>query len=141
MKFSAKARYGLKAMYYLGLNYGEKLSINRIASLTGVMVPYLEKIMRSLKKGGFVSSERGTSGGYYLCYPPEFITIGQILKVLEEDLFTSECVKNHCTDKNCPNKLIFKTIHDGINDFLHKLTLKEMISNNTTNGEKSLGCN
>ena len=139
MKFSAKSRYGIKAMCVLASQYGkENLSASEIAERTAVTVPYMEKILRTLKNGGFVSSNRGTRGGYYLCYPPEYITIGQILKTLDEDMFTCECLSNKCINPSCPNREIFGVIYDSINQALNNLTFSDMIKNNQTH---DLKCN
>lgn len=128
MKFSAKCRYGLRAMYVLGENYGESLSIAQISESCGVPEPYLEKIMASLKRGGFITSSRGAQGGYGLAYPPEYITIAQILKVLDKHLFESECITGGCKNMLCPNKNVFGAIYDNINKLLESMTLKEIIS-------------
>lgn len=127
MKFSAKCRYGLKAMYVLGENYGQLLSLGQLSSGSGVPEAFLEKILRSLKKGGFVSSNRGSMGGYFLSYPPQYITIGQILKCLEKNLFVSECTDGKCTNKLCPNRNVFGAIYGSISSLLDNMTLEQII--------------
>ncbi len=132
MKFSAKSRYGLKVMYTLAKNYGnDVLSTSEISERAGVKLPFLEKVIAKLKKGGFIVSTRGVSGGYGLAYPPQYINIAQILATLEEDLFTSDCITGKCKNINCPNKEVFATIYDTITEVLGKLTLEAVINENT----------
>ena len=139
MKFSAKARYGLRAVYVLGENYLSQnnpadvshgfsdilpISSSRLAAVTGVSEPYLEKIMAILKKCGVVSSSMGAAGGYVLNHHPAQITIGRVLKVLEGPVFVSEC--SGC-DSNCPNKDIFSQIYHKIDNVLEELTLADVL--------------
>ena len=60
MKFSSKARYGLRAVYELGKNYESEtpISNSKLALLSRVSEPYLEKIMSILKKQKIVVSSK-----------------------------------------------------------------------------------
>ncbi len=131
MKFSAKARYGLRVVYILALNEksGETLSNSKLAGLANVSEPYLEKIMSSLKKANIVQSQIGIFGGYKLSDEPKNITVGSVLKALEGDIFTSECVQNDCHNNKCPNKDIFGTIYTKVNEVLENMTLQDVIDN------------
>ena len=83
--------------------------------------------MRTLSGRGIVSANRGSSGGYYLAKAPEDITIGEIVRALEDDIEIIECVKNSATCKCCPSSVVWKKLHAGINDLLDSMTLKQMI--------------
>ena len=87
MKFSTRSTYGLLAMYALALRYPQgPLSVSSIAEKEGISLPYLEQILNRLKKKGLVGAERGPKGGYRLVKPPEAITIGEIVRILENGL-------------------------------------------------------
>jgi len=84
MKLSTRGRYGLRAMYDLALRYGEgPVSLNSIADRQMVSLPYLEQLMAKLRRAGLASSSRGAQGGYELAKPPEEITVGDIVRVME----------------------------------------------------------
>ncbi len=131
MKFSAKARYGLKVVYVLAVNYekSEPLSNSRLATMAAVSEPYLEKIMSCLKKANVVTSQIGMLGGYTLSKEPKAITVGRVLKALEGEIFMSDCVKNNCTNPACPNKDIFNKIYQKMDEVLEQMTLQDMIDN------------
>lgn len=131
MKLSSKGRYGLNAMYHLALsNSSEPVSLTELAKQTNVTQPYLEKVLGLLKKKGLVEASRGVQGGYKLAKEPSNITIGEILRALENDLVFSDCVRSDkCSNLNCPNKGIFKVIYDRLNSVLDELTLQNMIDN------------
>ena len=122
MKFSAKARYGLRAVYELGKNYENEtpISNNKLATLSRVSEPYLEKIMSTLKKQKIVVSKQGLNGGYVLNDDPKNLTLGKILTALEGNLYTSDCVEKNCPHTNCPNKTVFNYIYQTIEDNISK---------------------
>jgi len=128
MKLSSKAKYGIKACHMLGLNYPDNsVSASALESYIAVSSKYLEKIMRLLTKRNIVSASRGASGGYYLARSPEEITIGEIVRALEDDMEIVECVKGDAKCKCCPSSGVWKRLYEGINKLLDDMTLKQMI--------------
>ncbi len=128
MKISSKGRYGLQAMYYVAKLGGENyVTINQLSRLIGTSEDYLEKLMAKLKRADLVVSTRGNNGGYKLSRPAVNITIGQILRCLENGIFTSKCVDGTCTAANCPHKDIFTLIYTKINGVLDDMTLNDML--------------
>ncbi len=87
MKLSTRSTYGLLAMYILALRYPQgPVSVSSISEKEKISSPYLEQILNRLKKEKLVGAERGPKGGYRLTRPPEEITIGQIVRVLENGM-------------------------------------------------------
>ena len=128
MKLSSKAKYGIKACHILGLNYPDNsVSASALESYIAVSSKYLEKIMRLLTKRNIVSASRGASGGYYRARSPEEITIGEIVRALEDDMEIVECVKGDAKCKCCPSSGVWKRLYEGINKLLDDMTLKQMI--------------
>lgn len=130
MKFSSKARYGLRVLYELGkcYNSNEIISSSKLASVARVSQNYLEKIMSTLKKEQIVLAKQGLNGGYELALPPDELTIGRVLTALEGSLYTSECVEKKCENKDCPNKELFVFIYKNINETLNKISLQDIIN-------------
>ena len=131
MKLSSKSRYGLNAVYHLAREgSNEYISLTELSKRTNVTQPYLEKIMGILKKKGLIETNRGVQGGYKLINHPQEVTIGQIIRALENDLVFSDCARSgKCNNFNCPNKGIFKVVYDRLNSVLDEITLQDMIEN------------
>ena len=128
MKLSSKTKYGLKACHFLGLNYPETLvSASTLENYVSVSGKYLEQIMRMLSRRGIVSASRGVTGGYSLARPPKEITVGEIVRALEDDIEIIECVKEDGKCKCCPSSGVWKRLYKGINDLLDSMTLEQMI--------------
>lgn len=128
MKLSTKGRYGLKAIYFLGkLNDGEIVSLKQLSAQTDVTMPYLEKLLGILKKNNLVDAIRGTNGGYKLSKKSNEITIGEILRALEGNIYLADCNSGKCNRSDCPNYSIFNYIYKKINSVFDELTLEQMI--------------
>ena len=67
MKLSAQEEYGLRCLLRLARE-GESssLTIPEISLSEGISNHYVAKLMRILRRGGFVRSARGQAGGYTL---------------------------------------------------------------------------
>lgn len=129
MKLSSKTHYGLIACHILGMNYPDTpVSASTLESQISVSGKYLEKIMRMLSKRNIVSANRGASGGYYLARPPKDISVGEIVRALEDDMEIIECVKDGGKCKCCPSSGVWKKLYDGINEILDSMSLEQVIN-------------
>jgi len=92
MKITFKGDYALKALLDLSINHGKPRPIEDIAKRQDIPAKFLEQILLSLKKGGFVKSVRGKKGGYLLSRDPKFITLGDALRYVEGPVEPLACV-------------------------------------------------
>ena len=128
MKLSSKTHYGLMACHVLASNPDVAVSASVLEAQISVSGKYLEKIMRMLSKRNIVSANRGASGGYFLSRPPKDITVGEVVRALEDDMEIIECVKTDGKCKCCPSSGVWKKLYKGINDILDSITLEQMIN-------------
>jgi Rrf2 family protein len=100
MRISAKTEYACIAMLELASQYGsgEPVRIRWIAERHNVPPRFLVQILLQLKGAGLVGSVRGATGGYQLLKPPQEISLGQVMEVidgsLEEDNQTSSASRD-----------------------------------------------
>ncbi|MEI8094445.1 MAG: Rrf2 family transcriptional regulator [Spirochaetales bacterium] len=81
---SAKGAYGLYAMMELSrAPKGESVQIKDIADAQAIPQHYLEQLLVTLRKSGFVKSYRGTNGGYALARSAGEVTVLELLTALE----------------------------------------------------------
>jgi Rrf2 family protein len=85
MKISAKTEYACIAMLELASRFGsgEPVRIRKIAERHDVPPRFLVQILLQLKGSGLVASTRGAAGGYHLLKPPEEVSLGQVMEVIE----------------------------------------------------------
>jgi Rrf2 family cysteine metabolism transcriptional repressor len=85
MNISVKGEYALHAIFDLALQDDpDPVKIADIARRQKIPQKFLELILAGLKQGGFVESRRGADGGYRLARPAAQITIGEVLRYVEE---------------------------------------------------------
>lgn len=127
MKMSSKARYGLYVAVELSKAYskGEVLTVSMLARSTGVTEKYLEQIIALMKKANIVQSLRGAGGGYKLTDSPENITVGQVLRAVEDNLEIVDCLREDgCSNKcNCVSRNLWAKLYDNINNYLDTISL------------------
>lgn len=129
MKITTKGRYALLIMSDIARNEDNYTSLNEISIKENISLKYLEKIMSLLRKANFVTSSRGSDGGYKLVRKPEEYTIAEILEAAEGNIAPVKCV----LDDNCPSKdkcksyPFWKEYYDNENAFLTKKTLKDFM--------------
>ena len=84
MKLSTKSRYGTRMILDLAQHHGQgAIQLGEIAKRQNISLKYLEQIIRPLKKAKYVKSFRGAKGGHMLNKPPEEISIGEVVALLE----------------------------------------------------------
>jgi len=86
MRFSMKTEYGVRAVVELAANTGRgTLQSSEIARRQGIPGPFLDQVLMTLRRAGFVISTRGPRGGHQLARRPEEIRLDQVIACLEGD--------------------------------------------------------
>ncbi|EEG77681.1 RrF2 family transcriptional regulator [Dethiobacter alkaliphilus] len=134
MRLSTKGRYGVRAMFDLALHSGEgAIALKSVAQREHISEKYLEHLFASLKKAGLIRSVRGAQGGYRLARPPEEITLGDIIRVLEGPIAPTECVIDDDGHESCERstdcvmRSIWGNVRDQINEILDGITLAQIV--------------
>ncbi len=131
MKLSTRSRYGVRMLLDLALHLDEgPVRLGDIAERQCIAVKYLEQIIIPLKKANYVSSVRGPKGGHMLAKPPEEITVGEIVDLLEGGLKLTGCVlKPAICDRSakCVTRFIWKEATEAIRERLDSITFRELV--------------
>ncbi len=129
MKMSSKARYGLYVAVELAKSYdsGDVVNVSSLSQYTGVSEKYLEHIIALMKKSDIVLSTRGANGGYKLSDSPDNITVGQILRAVEDNLEIVDCLHSECAQRGkCVAHNFWSKLYENINSYLDTITLKQL---------------
>jgi len=129
-------------MLELAQHYREgPLQLGDIAKRQEVSAKYLEQIIIPLKKAHYIESLRGSKGGHFLAKPPEKITVGEIVAVLEEGTSLVECVADATVCERgdiCPTRLLWKEASEAMFDRLEAVTLADLVERAKDMGSKRL---
>jgi Rrf2 family protein len=133
---SRKGKYALRSALYLARYYGRgPIPVQEISVKEGISHKFLETIMGEMKNGGVLQSHRGKQGGYTLRHPPNKITIGRILRLIDGSLAPVKCVSataySPCVDcpneKTCHVRLVMKNVRESISRVLDLKTLDQLL--------------
>jgi Rrf2 family protein len=134
MKLSANEEYGVRCLVRIGYADVKGLTIPEISQAEGVSPAYAAKILRDLRKGGFVKAARGKEGGYTLARPAEEIVIADVLNVLGGKLFETEFCDSHsgqvaiCTRSvDCSVRSLWRAVQVAVDQVLSKATLRDLL--------------
>jgi len=132
MKVSTKGDYATRAMQDLALHFDQgPIQIEEIARRQHLPVRYLEQILLSLKRAGFLESKRGVNGGYYLAKHPREITVGAIIRVMEGPIIPIFCVgsgkREICVEEpHCSLRDIWNEVRDAVVRIVDHITLEDL---------------
>lgn len=143
MKLSKKGEYGLRALIELTAQYGRApLQRLDIALKQRIPLEFLEQILLRLKGAGLLASRRGSRGGYTLIKPPDRITLGDVIRILDGPLAPIGCVSQTAYQKCrdcpyarrafCPLRDAMQDVRNAIAGILDHYTLKDFIRKRPT---------
>jgi Rrf2 family protein len=136
MMLSKKTKHALKAVLVLAREYGKgPVLLSDLSKKERIPMRFLEAILRELRASGILRSKRGKGGGFSLCSPPEAITVGQIIRVLDGTLAPVPCVSvtayrpcDDCDDESaCAIHILMKEVRDTTALILDNMTLADML--------------
>lgn len=85
MHFQKHEYYAFLLMGELVRSGGDRpLSLTEVSRRHGVSLPFLKKIVRSLRASGMVESKEGFGGGYTLARKPQSITLWDVISAFEQ---------------------------------------------------------
>jgi Rrf2 family iron-sulfur cluster assembly transcriptional regulator len=131
MLLTKKSEYALLSLISIAKSEEPK-NVDELSRELNISKSFLAKIMQNLAKQGLVISHRGVNGGFSLNKSWEIITILEIVVAAEEKIpSVFECSPSA---QSCPNQVamlctiwpLLNNLQLKINDFLEKLTLKDI---------------
>jgi len=98
LRISKLTDYGTVVLAHLAGEPATVCSATDVADVTGIAVPTVSKLLKSLARAGLVTSTRGANGGYRLARDPGAISAADVIDALEGPVSITEC---SAIDSNC----------------------------------------
>lgn len=122
--------YAIVVLSQMGREGAAVRTAPQLAQETGVPLPTVAKLLKTLAADHIILSHRGAAGGYALSRAPEEITVAEIIASLEGPIALTACVEgsgNHCdVESLCPMRGSWEKINSAIRKALAGLTLAEL---------------
>ena len=131
MIVSTKGRYALRVMIDLAQHDpAEFVPLKDITQRLNMSNKYVEAILGTLVKAGFVDGQRGKGGGYRLTKAPADYTAAAILELTEKSLAPVTCVEKGATACEnaaaCPTCWMWLGLDRQIQTYLLGITLADL---------------
>ncbi len=114
MAVTQKCQYALRALFELARRKGEgPIPAGGIAESQAIPKRFLEVILHQLRQGGFVDSQRGKEGGFYLSRPAESVTVGDVIRFMDGPISPVDCHRER-PGHDCPlrGRCVFRGLWD-----------------------------
>ncbi|MBX2951754.1 MAG: Rrf2 family transcriptional regulator [Leadbetterella sp.] len=136
---SKKAKYALKALTRLALNYETRkpLLISEISESENIPKKFLEAILLELRNNGILQSQKGKGGGYLLKLQPSEVKIARVIRVIDGPIAPLLCVSLNFYDKcedcsseeACRIRPMMQQIRDANLKVYENTTLSDLANN------------
>ncbi|SKA12141.1 transcriptional regulator, BadM/Rrf2 family [Enhydrobacter aerosaccus] len=129
MRLTAFTDFGLRALMRLASEPSRSFTTDEIATEFAISRHHLIKVVRQLAATGYVKTQRGTGGGFQLARPAKAITLGEVVRDLEDDQPLVECFRDDGGDcvltPRCRLKKRLSAARNAFLEELDKTTLAE----------------
>lgn len=135
MKLTNHEEYGLRCLLRLAeQGAGGSLTIPQLSQAEGVSEAYTAKLLRMLRRSGFVKAARGKAGGYTLARPADRIVVADVMKVLGGPLFEGDFCEMHtgqlqsCVRTvDCSLRALWRRVQEAVDGVLSRTTLDSLL--------------
>ena len=140
MRITLESDYALRILTAMAA-YEGVTDAKTISTDTSVSERFALKILHKLVHGDLVVSYKGVKGGYRLKVEPEEITLKKVIELIDGPIAIARCVDTgegcslNCDKTACAYHHIFDTISLELAAKLNKITIADVIRQNSLNGE------
>lgn len=130
MRLTNMSDYAVRMLMYLSGHRDRLCTIAEIAQFYRISEPHLMKITHRLAQRGWIRTVRGKNGGMELAHEPCDITLGALIRDMENDLALVECMgaENQCIlTSYCGLKPVIAGALKAFMDYLDSHTLADVL--------------
>ena len=130
MRVPMKVDYGVRALVHLAQHADERpVRTAEIAQRQHIPEPYLDQVLTTLNKFGFIRSRRGPRGGHMLARAAGEITLRQVVETLEGRMAPLDCIvdADECVlSGSCTQRDIWRGVEEAVQQVLEATTVQQL---------------
>ncbi len=133
LKISSSVEYGNRIIVRLASQKaGDPLSAEKLAEAENVPRDYVDQLLMRLRRADIVVSRRGAHGGYLLARAAKDISVGSVMRAVDEGVFESICEKYSDGDTACTHSTecgirpVWARLGILVEEFLDKVSILEL---------------
>jgi FeS assembly SUF system regulator len=122
--------YAIVLLTNLAENHPQRQSAATLAQHTGIGLPTVSKLLKTLQKQHIVISHLGMDGGYQLVESPDRYSLAQIITAMEGPIALTQCnlAQGSCVhEQSCHVRPHWQRINRAVLNTLEKISLAEVI--------------
>lgn len=97
------------------------VTIDQMAGILNIERAYAQKILRRLRKGGYVKAIHGQGGGYELTASQEKISLWDMMDLMEESTVINRCLeKDHYCSRGATSSCAVRRLYTEMQEDLEK---------------------
>jgi Rrf2 family nitric oxide-sensitive transcriptional repressor len=135
MRLTLQTDYALRMLIYLAIHQGQPCRVTDVATEYGISRNHLLKVALKLGRLGYLTTTRGRAGGIALARAPEDISLGDVVRRMEDGFALVQCM--HAKGGHCvlaPACRLKGVMHKALHAFLavfDEVTLADITENRT----------
>ena len=133
MRIASSVEYATRIMLHLArLEPSTTLSAEKISEAENIPRDYMDQILAKLRRCSLVLSRRGAQGGYCLAKPPSAISMGMIVRAVDDTVFEAVCDRyaegeQACTHtRGCGIRPVWQKLGLLVEGYLDKVSLEHL---------------
>ncbi|HZP26212.1 MAG TPA: Rrf2 family transcriptional regulator [Dehalococcoidia bacterium] len=140
MRISTKGDYGIRALVELVHHCHETrpTQSGEIAARQNIPESYLEQLLTTLRRAGFIRSIRGPQGGHVLIREPDDIRVSEVIEALEGPIMPIDCLgeSSACTRAGgCAQRGMWEDVQQAVVGVLESVTIADLAARDRRVGE------
>ena len=132
LRITKEADYGIVLLTIMAEREpGEIHTARETAERSGLPLPMVSKIMRSLARGEVLTSHRGVTGGYSLDRSPADTTVASVIRAIDGPISMVQCgvEPGACEQEpSCPTRVNWARISREVERALESIPISEMLT-------------
>ncbi|HET6266131.1 MAG TPA: Rrf2 family transcriptional regulator [Acidobacteriota bacterium] len=130
MEVTRGTLYAVYVLIYFHLRpKGEMADLTLLSDTLDIPNSYLSKVLQQLHKGGYITSQMGSKGGYRLARDVEKTTMKEVMHIIQGDPHLQEClIEDFRCDrfKKCSVIKHVRNVQEVVNNMLDQLTIGQL---------------
>ena len=132
LRITKEADYGIVLLAVMAEDEpGQIRTAREVSERSGLPLPMVSKIMRSLARGDVLTSHRGVTGGYSLDRPAREMTVAEVIRAIDGPISMVQCGVDPgaCEQEPvCPTRINWARISREVERALERIPISEMLT-------------
>lgn len=132
LRLNRMTDYAIVILGQMAQDVGRVRTAAALSEATGVPLPTVSKLLKTMASTALVTAHRGAKGGYSLDRPAAAVTVTDIVQTLEGPIALTACVdgaEESCeVERSCPMSGNWNRVNTAIRAALDAVTLADMLN-------------